>query len=278
MNGPLWFNGRVVDARRALVPILDRAAQHGLGLFEVTRGYSGVPFRLDRHLDRMRASAKRFGLPVPFRDAETDRAVRSLLRRCRIDDASVRLVVTGGAPGVRPSAMIQVSPRPRLPAAWYRRGAALRWAEWIRDPRGPLHGHKTLNYLENLLARETARVAGCADSLFLDPAGRVLEGTRSNVFAVRRGVLLTPALGPILPGVTRQVVLEVARELRIPVRERAISRRQLEGADEVFITSSLAEVVPVGRVGKRRIGRGGAGDLTRALADGFRRVVERETR
>lgn len=271
----LWLNGRIVPASRATVPALDRACQIGFGLFEVTRGYGGRPFRLRRHLDRLRASARRFGLPMPFgRSAEAD--VRRLLRLNRVDDAYIRLVVTAGGPGIRPSAMIRAIRRPAVPADWYSKGAAIRLSSWVRDERAPLFGHKTLNYLENVLTQEASRARGFADTVFRSTTGRLLEGCASNLFLVIGGALHTPALGHILPGVTRQVVLEIARRLRIPVRERPIPERDLERAEEAFLTNALVEVLPVVRAGRRRIGSGRVGEVTQAVGRAYPETVSAE--
>lgn len=159
--------------------------------------------------------------------------------------------------------MIQADRLPAIPPSWYRQGAAVEFAPWRRDPRAPLYGHKTLNYLENVLTRERARAKGLADSLFLSLDGHVLEGTVTNVFLVSRGRLQTPALHGILPGVTRNEVIRLAKSLKIPVQERALTPRDFERADEVFLTNALIEVLPVSRVGSRRVG--GPGPLTRTL-------------
>ena len=259
----VWIDGRIVPSSRALVSALDPAVQYGSGVFEVIRAYDGEAFLLDRHLDRMRRSARAFRFPFHVSDVTLKRGVIGLLRATDQRDASVRLVLTGGG-----TFMILAGPRPRMPAAWYRRGAAVDFAPWRRDIRAPLHGHKTLNYLENVLTRERARAKGLADVLFLSTEGHVLEGTVSNVFLVSRGRLATPALEGILPGVTRNEVIRIAKSLKIPVVERRILPRDLERADEVFLTNALIEVLPVSRVGSRRIGP--PGSLTRSLMAGYR--------
>lgn len=258
----VWIDGRIIPARRATVPALDSAVQIGSGLFEVMRAYDGVPFLLDRHLARMRTSAKLFGLRFRPSDATLEKAALALLKSNKLKSAYVRLVLTGGG-----TFMILAKPLPVITKSWYEKGAAVDYAPWRRDARAPLYGHKTLNYLENVLTRERALAKGLADVLFLSMDGSVLEGCVTNVFLVSRGRLVTPALEGILPGVTRGEVIRLARSMKIPVIERRVLPRDLERADEVFLTNALIEVLPVSRVGKRRIGP--PGPVARSLRAGY---------
>jgi len=262
----VWINGNIVTVDKATVSALDPAVQIGFGLFEVMRAYGGEPFLLDRHVARMRRSARRFGMRIGYGDAAIDRAARALLKANRLEDAYLRLVQTAGG-----SFMIRATPPPRVPAAWYRRGAAVGFAEWRRDPRAPLFGHKTLNYLENVRTLERAHREGLADLLFQGLDGRVLEGCVTNVFLVKGGRIRTPALEGILPGVTRAAVLEIARSLEIETSEGRVMPHDLERADEVFLTNAMIEVLPVSRVGSRRIGA--PGPVTKSLMPGYKRLV-----
>ena len=266
MKLSLWIDGRIVAEDRATVRALDPAVQIGFGLFEVLRAYEGEPYLLDLHLKRMRRSAEVHGLEIRYGDATIRRGARSLLRTLGLKSAYVRLVQTGGG-----TFMIRATTLDRLPAAWYARGAAVDYAPWRRDPRAPLYGHKTLNYLENVQTLVGARGMGLADVLFLSLDGHVLEGCVSNVFVVSRGRLKTPAHPGILPGVTRGEVLRLSRSLGIPVEEGPLRPRHVERADEVFLTNALIEILPVARVGSRRIGP--PGPVTRTLMGGYQRRV-----
>ena len=259
----VWLNGRIVPASKATVAATDPAVQHGLGVFEVTRAYDGVPYLLDRHLARLRRSAEAFGLKVPSSDAALTRGAADLLATLRLKSAYVRIVLTGGE-----ELMILASPLPEIPEAWYRDGTPVDFAPWRRDPRGPLFGHKTLNYLENVLTRERARAKGMADVLFLSTDGHVLEGTVSNLFIVSHGRLQTPALEGILPGVTRGEVMRLAKEMRISVEEAHLLPKDLVRADEAFLTNALIEVMPISRVGRFEFGP--PGPVTRRLAAAYR--------
>jgi branched-subunit amino acid aminotransferase/4-amino-4-deoxychorismate lyase len=230
------------------------------------RAYDGEPYLLDRHLERMRRSADDHGVDVRYGNATIERGIRSLLGALGLKSAHVRLVQTGGG-----TFLIRAMKHDPLPAAWYRLGAAVDYAPWRRDPRAPLFGHKTLNYLENVETLLGARGIGLADMLFLSVDGHVLEGCVTNVFMVSRGHLATPNLKGILPGVTRSEVIRLAKSLRIPVDECRLLRRHFERADEVFLTNALIEVLPVSRVGTRRIGP--PGPVTRSLMAGYRRLA-----
>jgi branched-subunit amino acid aminotransferase/4-amino-4-deoxychorismate lyase len=234
----VWLDGRFLPETEALVPAVDPAFLYGRGLFEVVRGYDGRPFRLRDHLERMRHSARRFG--IPFRAPALEPVIRELSRRNRAPDSYIRVTLSS-----RGHLLVLVRPRRPLPAAWYERGAKILVAPWQRDPRAPVVGHKTLSYFENVLAHEEALRRGCADMILVGPGDEILEGCVSNIFLVFDGKIVTPPLGRgILPGVTRRVVMELAR-----VRERVVRRRELREADEVFITNALIGVLPVGRPG-----------------------------
>ncbi len=248
----VWLDGKILPQEKALLPAVDPAFLYGHGVFEVVRGYDGVPFRLRDHMERMRQSARRFR--IPFHPPDLGPVVTELSRRNRATDAYVR--VTLSAMG---HLLVMVRPRRPLPASWYERGARLLLAPWRRDPRAPLVGHKTLNYLENVLSHEEALRRGYADMLYLGPREEILEGCVSNIFLVFGRKIVTPPLGQnILPGVTRKVVMELAH-----VSERVVRRREMRKADEVFITNALIEILPIGR----------PGPITRGLAAAYRSEV-----
>ena len=258
----IWLDGKIVSETHATVSALDPAVQIGSGVFEVMRAYHGAPFLIDRHLARMRKSAEAFGYRFRPTDKAVEQGARAVLKANKLESAYVRFVLTGGG-----SFMILAKPLPPIPAAWYRTGARVDFAPWRRDPCAPLYGHKTLNYLENVLTMSRARERGLADYLFQSIDGRVLEGCVTNAFLVKRGRLRTPALEGILPGVTRGVVIKLAKKLKIPVDECRLEPRDFERADEVFLTNALIEVLPVSRIGDRIIGK--PGPITRSLMQGY---------
>jgi len=248
----VWLDGRFLPERKALVPATDPAFLYGHGVFEVLRAYGGVPFRLKDHLARMKHSAQIFGVPFLLPDLRP--VVRSLSRKNRAPDAYVRVTLSASG-----HLLVIVRPRTSLPRAWYRKGTEVMIAPWRRDPRAPLAGHKTLNYLENVRTHQEALRRGCADALYVGPRGQLLEGCVTNVFLVLGGRLITPRLGAgILPGVTRKVVMELER-----VRERTVRLKELWKAEEAFLTNALIEVLPLGK----------PGPVTRRVADAYRRLT-----
>lgn len=264
----IWFEGRYVRESRARVPVSDPALGWGIGLFEIARGYGGRAFRLDAHVERLMHSARALGLRVELPDLHP--VVTRLFGENGLAEGAIRITCTGG--GLR---FVSVKDFPRQPANRYRRGGALLVANWRRDARAPLTGHKTLNYYANMIDRSAAGAQGAVDTLIRGLGGEILEGTRANVFSVKRGRILTPSLGAgILPGVTRSVVLELAREEGIPIREGRLTLPRLEASDEVFVTSTLMEIMPIRRVGQVQLG--GPGEVTRKLRRAFARRVREE--
>ena len=266
----VYVNGRYLDRRSARIAATDPALVSGLGLFEVMRGYRRRAFRLDDHVARLRRSAREFGISAAL-PRRLDLVIERLFEKNGLDGGYVRLTLTGGG-----SLIVLARAAEPIPRSWYRRGAALTVASWRRDPGAPLVGHKTLNYLELNVERERASRRRAADALVLAPDGTVLEGTRSNVFAVSKGRLVTPpeAAG-LLPGVTRKLVLELSGECGIEKVGRRLTLRRLVRSDEVFVTSTMMEVVPVRRVGDEAIAA--PGPVTRRLMAAYAERVREES-
>jgi len=247
----VWLNGAFLPEAKAMIPATDRGFLHGRGLFETLRTYEGIPFRLDDHVARMKASAARF--KVPFREDDFEAVVRDLCLRNRLRDAAVRLTLSAEG-----RLLITARPRSPLPPAWYEKGAEVMVAPWRRDPRALIAGHKVTSYLENILMHDEARERGCADALFVGLRGELLEGAVTNVFLVVKGKLVTPSPVGILPGVTRKVVMELAK-----VQERSVRLKELWKADEAFLTNALIEILPIGK----------PGPIGRKIAEAYRELT-----
>ncbi|MDP6958931.1 MAG: aminotransferase class IV [Planctomycetota bacterium] len=266
------LNGRTLRDNRAQIPVTDPATAYGFGLFEVTRGYNGIPFRLQDHIQRMKRSARTFGLTVPMKTEQIQAEIQKLCRKNKASDAYIRLTLTGGG-----NFLVQAHPRQKLPALWEKQGAKLLQAQNRKDPTHFLSGHKTLNYLENVLTRDGARRRGAVDAIWLGTEGEVLEGCVSNIFFVEKDTLITPALhAGILPGVTRKLILKMAHRLGIPLREERVFPTQFDQASEVFITNALIEIMPITKFEKKKVG--GIGPITRTLQKEYRKRVEKECR
>lgn len=276
----VWLNGRIVLTARASVNVLDRGLQYGDGLFETLRVYQGKVFALQEHLARLRASARFLGIPIP-RIAWTS-ALDELLRRNRLSgEAWVRIVLTRGpaAPGLLPPR----KPRPTLlllagkldPSLARRSRGGVRVELLPFATEGPLAGHKALHYLPAMLAKQLAHRHRAYEGLYVDARGILSEGATSNLFLIRGRTLWTPTTRGILPGVTRGKVIDLARRHPcLEVAERKLRAQALLTADEAFLSSSLAEIVPIIRVGSHRVGDGKPGAMTRALQAAYRRMVD----
>jgi branched-chain amino acid aminotransferase len=286
-------DGVIVSPEQARISVFDRGFLYGDSVYEVIRTYGGRPFEEEAHLARLRHSAGRIGLAPKWDAARTARELERALEASRggdrVDPAAapwnageryLRVVMTRGAGeigldpalAVDPVALVVAQPLAGPPAAAYREGVAAaivgvrRAATDAVDPSA-----KTGAHLPNVLAVREARAAGAHEALLLDGHGFVTEGSSSNVFAVAGGKVRTPPLAAgILEGVTRGVVLRLARGAGVPVEEVPLRPEDLEGADEVFITSTVREIVPVARLGARPVGAGRPGRVTRELHRAFR--------
>ena len=275
----VYLNGELVEAERAAVPALDRGLLYGYGLFETMRSYGGRVFRLAEHYRRLEAGADLLAIPVPLTLGALEEAVDATLARNTLPDARLRLTVTAGPEAGGGSSVVLLAREvTEYPPELRRRGMAAVVSGVRRNETSPLARVKSLNCLDNLLAREEARRSGAGEALLLNTRGFIAEGATSNVFLVRDGALLTPAVeAGALPGITRQAVLELAGEDGIAVEEADVALPDLFGAGEAFLTNSVMEVMPLVSVDGRPVGPGRPGPLTERLARGYRELVARET-
>jgi branched-chain amino acid aminotransferase len=278
------LDGRLLPPARARISVFDRGFLYGDSIYEVLRTYGGEPFELEAHLRRLRRSAALIGLRLPLSMARLRARLAAALRAAGNRESYVRLIVTRGegpigldpALAVHPHVIVLVRPLHPPPAEVYARGVSIRVVDVRRNLRQAIDpAAKTGNYLNNVLALREARARGGYEALMLDARGRVAEGSTSNVFAVFGRRVATPPLDGILAGVTRDLVLKLARKLGHPAEERPLRRADLLRADELFLTSTLREVVPIARVDGRRVGRGAPGEITRRLLEAFRERARR---
>jgi branched-chain amino acid aminotransferase len=283
----VWIDGRVVEGPEARVPVCDHGFLYGDGVFEGLRVYARRIFRLERHLRRLEAGAKAIALEIPGGTEALRRIVLATARAFGADEAYVRLVVSRGegALGVDPTTcpeprVVCIVDRIRLwPDEVRRRGLALATSSLRRPPADVLDPRvKSLNYLNNALAKLEAHRAGADEALLLNGAGLVAEASVANVFAVRDGRIATPpATDGALEGMTRGAILELAERAGIPAAERSLGRFDLLAADEVFLTGSGAGIVAVGSLDGARIGEKPLpGPVTQRLAADFERLVRED--
>src|SRR4051812_19995308 len=285
--------GKLVPPEQALVPVLDRGFLYGDSVYEVVRTYAGRPFEMERHLVRMEKTAQRIDLTLPPRETIL-RELQRTLEAAGNPESYARIVVTRGVGefGLSPflargeyRLIVIVRPLAPIPEEQYERGLRMAIAKTRRNPPQALDpALKTGNYLNNILAVKEAHDAGADDAILLDLSGRVTEATTSNVFFVQRGVLVTPPLPlGMLEGVTRGLFIEIARAEGLILREEPHGPEALAAADEVFMTSTLREAMPVTSLvflespGEqvRTVAGGVPGPVSKRLRAAFRAYVER---
>lgn len=272
-----YIDGDYVEAQAARLPVDDLSVLRGFGVFDFLRTYGGRPFHLEDHLARLKRSAELIGLEVGRPLAEIAAIVHETLRRNGHAEANIRIVLTGGSspdcflPAGRPRLLVMVTPLAPPPAAWYRDGVGIVTIPYSRY----LPGAKSINYIPAIHAMQDARRKGAVEALYVKPDGRVTECTTSNLFAVIDGRLLTPETD-LLPGITRQVLLGL--DLPLPAQITDLSLEALHSAEEVFLTASNKEVVPVVRIDQRPVADGRPGKRTREAMDRFRDYTTRYAR
>ena len=281
----IFMNDRLVPEDEAKVSVFDHGLLYGDGVFEGLRSYSGKVFRLDEHLDRLYASARAICLEIPLPKAAVAKAVVDTLAANTLTDGYVRLVVTRGAGSLgldpnrtkNPQVIVIADTIALYPAEFYEKGLRIVTAATQRTQSAALSPRiKSLNYLNNIMAKLEGMQAGCVEALMLNHKGEVAECTGDNVFVVRSGVLLTPPPDAgILEGITRNAVMELARAAKIDCREATLVRHDLYTADECFLTGTAAEVIPVVEIDGRKIGAGGPGPITQRLTKDFHALVRR---
>lgn len=278
-------DGALSPLSEAKISVLDRGFLYGDSVFETLRSYSGVLFALDRHLARLERSAALARIPMPLSREALSREVTDAVAAAGNAESYVRVMITRGSgelgldPGLAgtPSRVVIVTPLALPAAEVYERGiAAITFAARRSADGTEAAGAKIGNYLVSVLAMGKARAAGAAEALIVDGAGRIVEGATSNVFFVQDGVLVTPPEDAgILPGITRAVVLEQVSALGIPVRFRCPDVTELPGFDEVFISSSIRELVAVVRVDGMALGNSTPGPVYRRLLAAFRAAARK---
>jgi branched-chain amino acid aminotransferase len=279
----VWINGELFDKANAKISVFDHGLLYGDGVFEGIRVYAGKVFRLREHIDRLYESARHILLEIPLAREALTQAVLDTVKANAKQDGYIRLVVTRGAGYLgldpaktsNPQVIIIVDDISLYPVEFYEKGLEVITASVIRNHPGALNPRiKSLNYLNNILAKMEAVRAGCHEAIMLNHNGEVAECTGDNIFVVKRGVLRTPHLvAGLLEGVTRNAVIELAREAKIPVQEMALTRHDVYSADECFLTGTAAEVVPVVKCDGRPIGTGKPGPLTRQLRERFHQLT-----
>jgi branched-chain amino acid aminotransferase len=286
MFGHVFINGRLVTGPKARISVKDRGFLYGDGLYETLRGFKGNLFMLDAHIKRLFHSLKVLKYRVTFdskylRDAVISTVKKNNLTKC---DSYIKIIVTRGiyngdlhfSGSCNPNLIIIAEKLKSYSAEDYIEGINIITSSIKRQPLGlSLYSHKLINYFENIFAKDEAHKRNAEEAVFLTRDRLVLEGASSNIFMVKRGSVLTPPLTQnILPGVTREVVLDICRENMIKIREKKIHYRDIINADEVFKTSSVAGVVPVRKIDWFVIGKKLPGNITLRIMELYKSRIE----
>ena len=279
----VFINGKLYDKPEAKISVYDHGLLYGDGVFEGIRVYSGKVFRLKEHVDRLWDSARHIGLEIPMSREQMVESVLDTVKANNKIDGYIRLIVTRGAGTLGldprktsdPQTIIIVDDITMYPPELYENGLEIVTAATIRNhPNATNPRIKSLNYLNNILAKMEGIRAGCQEALMLNHKGEVSECTGDNVFIVKRGVLLTPPIDAgILEGITRNAVMELAKQASIPVKEQSLTRHDVYAADECFLTGTAAEVIAVVKCDGRPIGNGKVGPITRQLRERFMQLA-----
>ncbi len=296
----VYFNGKIISGEQAAVSIEDRGFRYGDGLFETMRAYRGKVFRLARHVERLVKSASVLGIELrPILDdglilssqsaaslqssvvREIAGAVETVAAVNEIGEGVVRIILTGGVGGgfdvqeeLRPNLIVTARPFTPVSEERVRAGARAIISKIRRNTFSPISRVKSLNFLESVLVRREARKAGVDEGLMMDTEGRLVEASVGNLFFVGEGALYTPPTsGPILPGITREVVMDLASERSIPCFEQAFFPEEVAEMEEAFTTSTLMELMPLVQINGRPVGAGSLGEVTRVLIAGYRQLV-----
>jgi len=280
MAEKIFLNGKLVDSDKAYIPVTDSGLLYGAGLFETMRSYNGTVFELDSHLDRLFASAKALSINNPYDKKYFADAVYAVLKANELTDARLRLTLTSGPMGQpdenrKPTVIIMATKLQPYPAEYYKKGVLVVLSPFRQNPADPLCGHKTTSYFSRILTLNLAHQKNAAEALWFTTDNRLAEGCISNVFLVKNSVLYTPLTNtPVLPGVARKTVFEIASQNSIQAVEKDLYINDLLDANEVFLTNVIMQVMPVNGIEKHTVGNGKVGQVTERLRKLFEEFVK----
>jgi branched-chain amino acid aminotransferase len=282
MATKVWINGTLFDKHDAKVSVYDHGLLYGDGVFEGIRVYSGRVFKHREHIERLYESAKAILLTIPISPEEMIKAVEETVKANNKVDGYIRLIVTRGAGTLGldprkcdPQVIVIVDDISLYPRELYENGLAVITSSYIRNHPNALNPRvKSLNYLNNIMAKIEAIRAGCLEAIMLNHKGEVAECTGDNLFVVKGGILKTPPTDAgILEGITRNLVIGLAKKAGVPFQEASLTRHDVYIADEVFLTGTAAEVIAVTKVDERTIGSGKQGPITAKLREAFTKAI-----
>ncbi len=284
MSEVIYFNGSLVPSDQAVIHSSDSGFLYGYGLFETMRAYNGRVFMLDKHLERLRLSSRRLGLGDL--SEEISIAVRDVIQANNLNSARIRVTVTAGnqmlfsspVQKAQPTLLVSAVHYSPLPANVYQKGFSAIISSFRRCSSSPVSQMKTISYLDCILAKHEAAYSSADEAILLNEMGNVCEASMSNLFLVKNNALLTPSVcSGLLPGITRGVVLDIAQNLKIKTAEIDIEKEDLYTAEEIFLTNSLIEIMPLTKIDDASVGTGKPGRITRLIMKHYQKIVSTET-
>ena len=282
MTNYIFLNGRIIPVTEGSISTGDRGFLYGDGIFETFRTYNGEPFKLAEHLERMRCSAEKLKILPVYTNAEISETITKLLEKNSVQDAYIRITLSRGeggsalqmSNGLRSTILIQVKPFTPYDEKLYNEGMSLIVSGHRRSTTSPICRHKTTNLLTSILLKEEAKDKSANEAIVINTDGYVAECIVSNIFIINNGSVITPSLDTnILPGITRRTMLDICQNSGIPAREECFKIESLIKAEEVFITNSLMEIMPVSRVEDNKIGKVTPGKITKQLMSAYKRLI-----
>ena len=281
-NTFIFLNGKIIPDTDGSVSTGDRGFLYGDGIYETLRSYKGKPFKLSKHLERMRHSAKQLKISFEYTNSDIGEKVNELIEMNRSQDAYIRITLSRGTGGgrlqmdhnIEPTTLIQVNPLTPYDRKFYEEGMALVVSHSRRSTSCPISRHKSTNLLKSILLKEEAKNRSAHETIVLNTDDYVAECVVSNIFFVKNGNVVTPSLDSnILPGITRRTVLDICKDSSFPVGEELFKTEALLNADEVFITNSLMEIMPVSKIENYKIGETIPGKITKQLMSTYKCLI-----
>ena len=282
MSNFIFLNGKIISDADANISSADRGFLYGDGIYETLRSYRGKPFKLADHLERMRDSARQLKISFDYTNADIGERINELLEKNHTQDAYIRITLSRGSGGgrlqmddnIEPTILIQVKPFSPYDSKLYDEGMSLVVSNYKRSTSCPISRYKSTNLLQSILRKEEANKKSAHETIVLNTDGFVAECVVSNIFMVSAGSVVTPSLDTnILPGITRRIVLDICKNSGILSSEEHFKIDVLIKADEVFITNSLMEIMPVSRIDDTKIGKTVPGRITQQMMNAYKRFV-----
>ena len=282
----VWVNKKFFNIDKARISIFDRGFLYGDGVFETMRGYAGAVFKIDEHLDRLGRSLKVIGIRLPYSKNYLKKEIYRLIAVNKLKNAYIRLTLTRGEgrfgiehkDALKPNVVIVAKKFTSYPGWMFDKGISCHVVKIRQNELSPISNVKSLNFLGYIMARFEAKAAGAYEAILLNTKDHIAEAATSNLFIVKGNTVMTPSItSGALPGITRAVIIKIAKSLGLKVIEKSLFYKELMNSDEVFLTNSLAEVLPVTKIDRKMIGLGLPGDITKLLHISYQKEVTRNS-